>query len=86
MTLLKTNLVFGPQSHLIHFLAQCAIVGKAPYANLVSKDNKFLYAPVYSEDVAAAIGSTGSGITTLQGPEQLNLRQILDQLELSAGR
>ena len=86
MTLLKTNLVFGPQSHLIHFLAQCAIVGKAPYKNLVSKDAKFLYAPVYSEDIASAIGSAGSGISTLNGPEQLNLRQILNQLELSAGK
>ena len=26
MTLLKTNLVFGPQSHLIHFFAQYAMI------------------------------------------------------------
>lgn len=38
MTILKPNLSFGPQSHLIHFLAQCAIVGKCPYKNLVAKE------------------------------------------------
>jgi len=36
LTLMKTNLAFGPETHLIHFLSQCAIVGKAPYKNLVS--------------------------------------------------
>ena len=41
MTLLKTNLAFGKETHLIHFLTQCAIVGKAPYKNLVAKDANF---------------------------------------------
>jgi hypothetical protein len=55
MTLLQTNLVFGPQSHLIHFLAQCALVGKSPYANLVGH-NTFKYSPIHSDDVASAVG------------------------------
>lgn len=41
MTILKPNLAFGPQTHLIHFLTQCAIIGKCPYPNLVAKDSHF---------------------------------------------
>ena len=36
MTIFKTNLTFGPHTHLVHFLTQCAIVGKTPYPNLVN--------------------------------------------------
>ena len=53
MTLFKTNLTFGPESHLIHFLAQCAIVGKAPYKIFASRDRlNFKYAPIHIDDVA----------------------------------
>ena len=55
MTLLRTNLTFGRQTHLINFLTQCAIVGKSPYKNLVGSNN-FNYAPIHIDDVAAAAG------------------------------
>jgi hypothetical protein len=90
MTLLSTNLAFGPQSHFIHFLAQCAIVGKCPYTNLVSKDSRFEYAPIHTDDIASAMGSaleqSYKGSYTLSGGQRLTLRQILNTLESKAGK
>ena len=84
MTIFKTNLTFGPHTHLIHFLTQCAIVGKTPYANLVKASN-FKYAPIHTDDVTSAVGSAlqggSSGRYTLSGPDSLSLRQIMDTLE-----
>jgi len=57
MTLLKTNLAFGGQSHLIHFLAQCALVGKCPYKNLLNKENQYDWSPIHTSDIASAVGS-----------------------------
>ena len=56
MTLLKTNIAFGPESHLVHYLAQCALVGKSPYKNLVA-DNKYEFAPIHTSDIANAVGA-----------------------------
>ena len=82
MALFKTNLVFGPQSHLIHFLIQCALVGKCPYKNIIDKNLSFLYAPIHSSDVANAVGSAldkqSAGKFILSGNEKLTLRQILN--------
>lgn len=77
MTLLKSNLAFGPESHLVHYLAQCALVGKSPYSNLVSKDNKYEFAPIHTSDIADAVGSAldgSSGWYSLNGAQKLNLR------------
>lgn len=77
MTLLRTNLTFGRQTHLINFLTQCAIVGKSPYKNLVGKNN-FNYAPIHIDDVAAAAGHAlvhaNHGRHVLAGSEHMNLR------------
>ena len=56
MTLFKTNLAFGPETHLIHFLTQCAIIGKCPYPNLVAKEAYFKYSPIHTDDIAHAMG------------------------------
>ena len=90
MTLLKTNLAFGKESHFIHFLTQCAIVGKAPYKNLVAKEANFHYAPIHTDDIAAAAGdalaSGKGGKWNLNGSEKMTLRQIMNTLERQAGR
>ena len=90
MTLFSTNLTFGPQSFLLHYLAQSALVGKVGYANLCPKDSSFLFAPIHTDDVASAVSSAlGSGITGkfhLGGPEQASLRRILDVIEEASGR
>lgn len=78
MTLLKTNLAFGGQSHLIHFLAQCALVGKCPYKNLVSAENRYQWSPVHTSDIASAVGAALEGSATgrfsLNGKQNMNLR------------
>jgi len=90
MTLLKTNLAFGGQSHLIHFLAQCALVGKCPYKNLLNKDSQYDWSPVHTSDIASAVGSalqgSAHGRYSLNGNTQLNLRQIMDAIETAADR
>ena len=89
MTLLRTNLAFGPESHLVHYLAQCALVGKSPYKNLVSPDNKFEYSPIHTNDIADAVGAaltSSGGWYSLNGPDKLTLRQMMDSIEEAAGR
>ena len=84
MSLLRTNLVFGEQSHLIHFLTQCAIVGKCPYPSLIAKSASFNYSPVHTDDIASQLLNGSSGIQNLNGPERMNLRQIMNSLEVRA--
>jgi hypothetical protein len=61
MTILKSNLAFGDQTHLIQFLSQCALVGKCPYKNLLSAEQKFLWSPIHTSDIASAVGSALKG-------------------------
>jgi uncharacterized protein YbjT (DUF2867 family) len=89
-TLLKTNLCFGPESHLVHYLSQCALLGKAPYKNLL-KANLFNYSPVHTDDLATVLGEalddrSVTGKFSVSGPERLNLRHIMDHLEVAADR
>ena len=93
MTLFKTNLTFGPESHLIHFLAQCALVGKAPYSIFTQHDKlNFKYAPIHVDDVAEAVGGAlqdkagSSGKYVLAGKELHNLGQIMTTLEKAASK
>ena len=90
LTVLKPNLAFGPESHLIHFLTQCAIVGKSPYANLVGKSSSFKYAPIHTDDIASTVGEalegTRAGRFSVNGAEHHSLRQIMNTLEKAAGK
>jgi len=90
MTLFKPNLTFGPSSHLINYLTQCAIVGKCPRKNLLSKENKFEFNPIFLGDVASAVDEAFSrgctGKYTLSGEETLSMRGIMDALETAAGK
>lgn len=89
LTILRTNLAFGPESHLIHFLAQCAIVGKCPYTNLLNSSH-FKFAPVYTNDIASvvsdALNNSRPGRFSVNGASSLTLRAILDELEAKAGK
>ena len=48
-TILNTNLVFGKDSYLIHYMSQCAAAGKIPYA--VGSSKNVIYKPVSSDDL-----------------------------------
>ena len=74
MTLFNTNLVFGPETLFLHYLAQCSLVGKVGYANLAPKDHlNFRFNPVSSEDIATAVDfaldGDSKGRFNLAGPE-----------------
>ena len=90
MTLFRTNLTFGPETHLLHYIAQSALVGKCGYANLVPKESSFNYAPIHTDDVAKAVGSaldgSSSGSYVLAGNEKATLRDIVDLIEQATGR
>jgi uncharacterized protein YbjT (DUF2867 family) len=90
LTILKPNLAFGPETHLIHYLTQCAIIGTCPYKNLISKTNEFHYSPVHTNDIADAVSSAlqtpRPGRFSVNGPETLTLRGIMDALEIQAGK
>ena len=92
MVLFKTNLTFGPETHFIHFLAQCALVGKVPYKAFVARDkHTYKYAPIHTDDVAEAVGaaldnSSKTGQFVLAGKEELTLAEILAALENAADR
>ena len=77
MTILRSNIAFGPESHLVHYLAQCALVGKSPYKNLVSPDKNFKFAPIHTSDIADAVGDALNGSPgwySLNGTSNLTLR------------
>ena len=76
MTILRPNLVFGGPSHFVHLMTQIVMKGRSPNT-LGTGHHNFLYAPVHSDDVAAA---TEQALThahgqsySLNGPEQLTL-------------
>lgn len=85
---MRTNLAFGPQSHLIHLLAQCALKGSVPYGNLADA-NIGQYAPVHTDDIAEAVGfalnQSQKGVFNLNGSKSFNLNQINQTLAQSAG-
>ena len=74
---------------MIHLLTQSVIGGKAPYANLVSAKNEFLYSPVHTDDianaVASALASGPKGAFSLNGSTDLNLNEIKNILQENAG-
>ena len=88
-TIIKTNLTFGPSTLLVHYLAQCALVGKCPYNKLLTSNN-FKFRPVHTDDLAVAVSKaledSRPGRFTLSGPEQLTLKEIVNIVEKSAGK
>ena len=65
------------------------MVGSTSYANLAPQESQFLFAPIHTDDVAAAVGkalsSGSSGAYSLSGSEELTLRGVLDMIERSTG-
>jgi len=90
LTILKPCLTFGPETHLIHYLAQIAIVGRCPYGNLISPSNQVEYSPIHTEDVATvlaeALTTPKPGSYSVTGQDQMNLRAVMNALERKAGK
>ena len=91
MTILNSNLVFGRDSYLLHYMTQCALVGKINKS--VGKSKNFQYKPVSSEDLTSAIETAFANITdvkgqrfTVNGNQQVSLNDILHIIEKHVGK
>ena len=65
MTILNTNLVFGRDSYLLHYMTQCATAGKINKA--IGGSKGFQYKPVSSEDLATAVETAFGNIAEVKG-------------------
>lgn len=80
-------MVFGKQSYLVHYMAQCVLAGRIPKA-LANEKDSFHYSPVHSDDIAKAV-EEGFGkiqelkgqVYSLNGSKELKLSEMLKILE-----
>lgn len=91
MTILNTNLVFGRDSYLAHYITQCAAEGKIN--KTIGGSTKYQYKPVHSEDLAAAVqfalGNTSEvkgKKFSVNGQQNVTLNELLQFAERSVGR
>lgn len=89
LNILNTNLVFGRDSYLLHYMTQCAYAGKISKA--VGGSKNFQYKPISSDDlttaVEAALGSDEKGQRfQVNGTQQASLNDILHLIEQSVGK
>ena len=89
MTILNSNLVFGQNSYVLHYLAQCAKSGS------ISKDivgnSSFRYKPVSSDDVVQAVehaldntDKVKGNKFLLNGTEEATMKDLLNLVENAA--
>lgn len=90
-TILNTNLVFGRDSYLLHYMTQCALVGKIPKA--IGGSKKFQYKPISTEDLTTAIETAFEKTDdvkgkrfTVNGGQQATLNQLLHITEKQVGK
>lgn len=91
MTILNSNLVFGKDSYLLHYMAQCAYAGKIPKAIGASKG--YHYKPVSSDDLATAVetalertGDVKGQKFLVSGTQQATLNELLHIVEKHVGK
>jgi nucleoside-diphosphate-sugar epimerase len=91
MTILNSNLVFGKQAYLLHFMAQSAAAGKLNKS--IGGSRNFQYKPVGSDDLSNAVttaltqfDSVKGKRFTVNGAQSLSLSDILHLIEKSVGR
>ena len=53
-TILDANLVYGPESYLIHYMTQCVLAGRIPH-HLNNPSATFKFNPLHVDDVALAV-------------------------------
>jgi len=63
-TVINTNLVYGRDSYLLHFMSQCVAAGKIP-KGLTS--GNFHYNPVHVKDIVKAIDFSLNNFVQVQG-------------------
>lgn len=90
LTILNSNLVFGRDSYLTHYITQCAAVGKIN--KTIGGSKTFQYKPVSSEDLAAAVQNALANTKdvkgqkfTVNGNQNVTLNDILHLAEKQVG-
>jgi len=91
MTILNSNLVFGRDSYLVHYLTQCAMQGKI--AKSIGGSKKFQYKPVSSEDLTTAISTAFEKTNEVKGKRfsvngnsSITLNELLHLAEKLVGK
>ena len=91
LTILNTNLVYGRDSYLLHYMTQCAYEGKINKA--IGGSTKFQYKPVSSDDLTTAVqyaiantDSVKGQKFSVNGQQSVTLNEILQFAERKVGR
>lgn len=91
MTILNSNLVFGRDSYLTHYMTQCAFVGKIPKS--IGGSKNFQYKPVSSDDLSSAILAALDNTAevkgqkfSVNGKDSATLNQLLHLIEKQLGK
>ena len=91
MTILNSNMVFGKQSYVLKYMAQCAMAGKINKS--IGGSNTFQFKPVHQDDLAAAVETALAKINdvkgqrfTVNGNDQATLKQLMALCEKSVGK
>lgn len=89
LTILNSNIVFGKDSYLFHYMTQCAAVGKIPKSLAQSK--AYQYKPVSTEDLALAVetafGKEYNGKRfSVNGSQAVTLNELLHHIEKQIGK
>ena len=89
--IINTNLVYGEGSYLLHYMTQCAMVGKIPYS--LGREGRYEFTPVHTDDIVNSIEHSLANPDqvkqtnlTLNGCEDLTLKEILYTLEQSVSK
>lgn len=90
MTILNTNLVFGKDSYLLHYMTQCVAAGKINKS--IGGSKNFQYKPVSSEDLSVAVetalsnsGEAKGQKFAVQGKDAATLNELLGMIQKQVG-
>jgi hypothetical protein len=91
MTILNTNLVFGKNAYILHYMAQCALAGRINKS--VGGAKTFQFKPVGTDDLANAVATAFSKIEevkgkkfSVSGSQSASLNDILHHIEKGVGK
>lgn len=91
MTILNTNIVYGRDSYIAHYITQCAANGKISKA--IGGSTKYQYKPVHSEDLATAVQTALAHTDevkgkkySVSGQQSVSLNELLKFAERAVGR
>lgn len=91
LTILNSNLVFGKDSYLVHYLTQCAAAGRVNKS--VGGSKSFQYKPVHQGDLANAVEAALKNTSdvkgkkfSVNGTQSTSLNNLLHLVEGSVGK